>query len=75
VADRSAAEADRNGGAVGPIGDLARRYDGARRFLARNFDRNIEIDFLAPGQRRGCDRQRRKDRLCGRRIEEFLLPM
>ena len=71
LGDRRAAETDGDGVAVRPIGDLARRDDGARVLLARHFDRDVEIDFLAPGQRRGRDRQRRRDRLRGRRVERL----
>jgi len=53
------------------MGNLPRRDDGASRFLARDFNRNVKIHFLAPGEHRGCDRQRRKNSLGGRRIEEF----
>src|SRR5689334_17417206 len=48
--DRRPAEADRDAMAVRPIGDLARRDDGASAVLARDLDRNFEIDLLAPGQ-------------------------
>src|ERR1043166_8118874 len=47
-ADRRAAEADRDRRALGPIGDLARRHHGAGVFLARDVDRHVEIDLLAP---------------------------
>ena len=47
-ADRRAAEADRNGRSVRPVGDLAGLDDSACIFLARHVHRHIEIDLLAP---------------------------
>src|SRR5262249_54875049 len=70
-ADRGAAEADGDGGAVGPVRDLAGSDDGARVLLAGDRYGNVEVDFLAPRQRVGRDWQRRRDRLRGRRVEEF----
>ena len=61
--DRRAAEADARCRAVRPIGDLARRHHGARVLLARDPHRHVEIDLLAPGQRRGGERQRGRNRL------------
>jgi hypothetical protein len=49
--------------AVGPIGDLARRYYRARVLLTRHFHRNFEIDLLAPGERRCGNGQRRGEPL------------
>jgi hypothetical protein len=69
--NRRAAETDGNGVAVRPIGDLARRDDGARVFLAGDPNGGFEIHFFTPGQRRARDRQRFGDRLCGRRVEQF----
>src|SRR5262249_30232719 len=46
--DRRAAEADGDCRTVGPVGDLAGSHHGARVLLARNLDRRIEIDLLAP---------------------------
>jgi hypothetical protein len=37
----------------------------------RSLDRHLEIDFLAPGQRRGGRRQRRRDQTGGRRVEQL----
>src|SRR5256885_15896933 len=52
AADRGAAEAERDRVATGPIGDLPGRDHGARVLLRGDFDRDLEIDLLAPGQRR-----------------------
>src|ERR1700730_12732148 len=46
-ADGGAAEADGDGGALGPIGDLAGGDDGAGVLLARDPHRHVEIDLLA----------------------------
>jgi hypothetical protein len=71
LGDRRAAEADGDGVAVGPIGDLARRNHRAGVFLARDLHRNVEIDLLPPSHRRALNRQRRGDRLRGRRVEKL----
>src|ERR1700685_3986487 len=71
LGNRRAAETERDGVAVGPISDLARRDDGARVFFPRHFYGDIEINLLAPRHRRTGNRQRRRDRLCGRRVEQF----
>src|SRR5262249_60604681 len=52
AADRGAAEAERDRVATGPIGDLAGRDHGARILLRGDLDRDLEIDLLAPSQRR-----------------------
>src|SRR5262249_9638510 len=64
-------EAYRDGVAVRPVGDFAGRDHGARVALAADLDRDVEIDLLAPGQRRGGERQRRGNRFCRRRIERL----
>src|SRR5579859_4830029 len=61
--DRGAAIAYGDGVAVRPVGDLTRGDDRARVPFAANLDRDVEVDLLAPGQRRSGDRQRRGDRL------------
>src|SRR5262249_21122522 len=52
AADRGGAKAQRDRVAIGPIRDLAGRDHGARILLRGDLDRDLEIDFLAPGQRR-----------------------
>ena len=69
--DRRAAEADRDGRAFRPIGDLARRDHGAGIGLPLHPHRHVEIDLLAPGHSLRLERQRRRDRLGGRRVEQF----
>src|SRR5262249_41836880 len=46
-------------------------HDGAGALLARQRHRGLEVDLLAPGHGRGRERQRRHDRLRGRRVEQF----
>jgi hypothetical protein len=69
--NRRAAEADGDGVAIWPVGDLARLDHRARIALAGDLDRNVEINLFAPGQRRAGERQCRGDGLCRRRIERL----
>jgi hypothetical protein len=50
LADRRAAKPDRDGAALRPVSDLTRRHDRPRLWFARHADRNVEINFFAPGQ-------------------------
>ena len=50
-----------------------RRDHRARVRLACDVHRHIEIDLLAPGQHRRRNRQRRRNSLGGRRVEQFSL--
>src|SRR4029079_2331018 len=65
-----AAEANGDGGAFRPIGDLARRHHGAGTGLAFHPHRHVEIDLLAPGQRLGVEWQRRRYRPPRPRLEQ-----
>ena len=56
---------------IGPIGELTGRDHSARILLPRSLDRDLEVDLLAPGERRRRDRQRGRDRTRGRRIEQL----
>src|SRR5574339_791324 len=63
LADRRTPEAERDSRPLGPIGNFAGRDHGACACFTLHFNRHIEIDLLAPGQRGRGDRQRRGNRL------------
>jgi hypothetical protein len=58
-------KADGDGGAVGPVGDLAGFNDGAGAGLTLHLDGDLKIDLFSPSRRLAVDRKLVPDRVSG----------
>src|SRR5208337_3658130 len=71
--DRGAPEADGDGVAIRPIGDLAGFDHGAGVGLALHRHRNCEVDLLSPARHVGGDRETVPNRVRGRSLQKLRL--
>src|SRR5208337_2504116 len=71
--DRRAPEADGDGVAIRPIGDLAGFHHGAGVGLALHRHGNCEVDLLSPARHVGGDRETVPDRVRGRSLQKLRL--